>query len=124
MGSSFEDLQAGKCTHPFHRYDGNCYREKLLKRVRGGSQPSHKNAKKPHPHLSVPDEIWGKVDDLTFLDRKLYYLAMRCFACGVKAYEQQANHSLEHLLPAGGWEYLYDVSDAFVKIWHFKKYDS
>lgn len=94
---------------------GNYYREKLSDRVRGASEPSHSNAKASHPHLSVPDEIWEKVDDLTFFDRKLYYLAMRRFACGVKAYEQQANHSLEHLLPAGGWEYLYDISDTFVK---------
>eukprot|EP00729_Bicosta_minor_P014188 gene14188-15978_t len=120
---------------PFETCDpGNYYRGKLQRQRRQAqpkpkasskrerrkpskaSQPSHADhGSSPHSHLSVPDEIWEKVDDLTYFDRKLYYLAMRRFACGVKAYEQQANHSLEHLLPAGGWEYLYDISDAFVK---------
>lgn len=115
--ASFDSCDAGKY-----------YRDKLSKlELSGGGggvagryrwvdgQPSRANAKKPHPHLSVSDEVWRKVDDLTYFDRKLYYMAMRRFACGVQAYEQQANHSLQHLMPAGGWEYLYDVSDAFIK---------
>jgi hypothetical protein len=79
-------------------------------------EPSHiTHGISDHPHLAVPDHVWRQVDALTKYDRKLYWLAMRRFACGVAAFETSTNKSLEHLLPMGGWEYLYDIADIAIR---------
>ena len=52
-----------------------------------------------------------QVDALTKYDRRLYWAALKRFACGLATYETHTGKSLTHLLPPGGWESLYDLAD-------------
>lgn len=70
-----------------------------------------------HPHMDVPPEVWKKVDALTKYDQRLYWMALRRFACGVGLFEQETGLSLDHLLIPGGWQWLFDLSDVMAAGW-------